>query len=765
MKKTTLKLFLCLVLSAIAALSLFACGNREQNPLDTDKNDGKTTQNTPDTKIPEGNGDKTENLPSREEFFAQDQLVIYPELPELVRRNFDYKVTVTQGGKSASIPVYNHTMEYDASDRAIGGDLYRRFSQFAFSGERVRVDIAVNRNFEYYSVIPSAKSFETEYHDGVISVYLDKPDYFGIRLDDDDNSILSVFADLPEYPGDIPQKDDPGVIWIEGWHDVDGGILYLNEEKTTLYIAPGAVLNSRLDIRGANSKVLGRGVILDPFENIYKLDIRNGGTETHGVMLCQLYSDGGEFDGPVLLDTRAYNLMTGSNVKVRNYKALSTMMTTDGITAGGKNSTFEHCWIYCADNALVISGAENHVYRDIALGTTCAAIFPQNDSVSITLENIYVFRSNDGIVTNRYNGGGKERKVNLTFRNLEAVDCINVPRFFQGGNMGLLKKTILFDGVSLPHMSGVTNPHKNSFKEFTDLLAQFTNPNDIFTENYQLTFNNLYVGGEAITDVSQVSIENDSQNTVSFTNDGKYTPVERITHRANYEGVGKVYIGSLLMAFNAEVIVEDNEFLLPAEEILKMLRSDKTPESTEKNGILYTTPSALLKAGAAESFEIKDGNLYLTPVYGGENLLLPDEGTISQISEAGCYKVDMVTEDNDGDYVYYLYDLRNYYTGGFSIMFTEEIKKYGAGEYEFRFRARGSSPLGITAAWKYDTIYTYTRQNNELSISTAWKDCSITLKVDEAMLESGEMFIVSVVGMGSAYEYFAVKELELVKTK
>ena len=196
-----------------------------------------------------------------------------------------------------------------------------------------------------------------------------------------------------------------------------------------------------------------------------------------------------------------------------------------------------------------------------------------------------------------------------------------------------------------------------------------------------------------------------------------------------------------------------------------MLRSDKSPENSEKNGILYTTPDALMKAGAAESFEIKDGNLYLTPIYGGENLLLPDEGTISQISEAGCYKVDMVTEDNDGDYVYYLYDLRNYYTGGFSVMFTEEIKKYGAGEYEFRFRARGSSPLGVNAAWKYDTTYTYTRENNELSLSTSWKDFSITLKVDEKLIESGEMFIVSVVGMGSAYEYFAVKELELVKTK
>ena len=196
-----------------------------------------------------------------------------------------------------------------------------------------------------------------------------------------------------------------------------------------------------------------------------------------------------------------------------------------------------------------------------------------------------------------------------------------------------------------------------------------------------------------------------------------------------------------------------------------MLRSDKTPESVEKNGISYTTPDALLKAGAAESCVIESGNLYITPVYGGENLLLPDKDTISQVSEAGCYKVDLVTEDNDGDYVYYLYDLRNYYTGGFSIMFTEEIKKYGAGEYEFRFRARGSSPTEISASWKYDTVYFYTTDKNALSLASSWKDYSITLRVDEKMLEECKMFTVSVIGMGTAYEYFSVKELELIKTK
>ncbi len=769
MKNTTIKVLLCLVLSAITALSLFACGKQEKDPpANIDVNGDGTTESTPDTSKPidtdpANPGGQEDDLPSKEEFYAQEQLVIYPELPEQIHRNYDYKVTVTQGTQTHAIPVYNHTMEYEVSDRSVGGDLYRRFSQFAFSGKQVRIDIKVNRDFEYYSVLPSAKNFKTEYNGGTISVYLDEPDYFGIRLDDDDNSILSVFADLPEYPGDIPAKNDPNTIWIEGWHDVDGGILYSTEENTHLYIAPGAVLNGRIDMRGAKSKITGRGIILDAFENIYKLDIRVGGTETHGIMLCQLYSDGGVFDGPILMDARCFNLMTGSNVTVRNYKALSSMMTTDGITAGGKNSTFEHCWIYCGDNAIVSSGAENHVYRDIALGTTCAALFPQNDSVNLFFEDIYVFRSNDGIINNRYNGGAKERQVEISYKNLDCVDCLNVNRFFQGGNMGTLKKTILFDGLSLPHMTGVTNPHKNNFTGYVDLLVQFTNANDIFTDNYHLTFNNLYIGGEVIIDVNQVTIDGDYNNTLTFTNDGTYTPVERIIHQVDHKGINRVYIGSYLLGLENEILVEDDlAFLLPTEEILSHLRSEKQPETVDR-GIPYSSPEALLEAGAIENFEIKDGNLYLTPVYNGENLLLPDDGVLPQICEAAAYKVDMVTEDNDGDYVYYLYDLRNYYTGGFSIMFTEEIRKYGAGKYEFTFRARGATSGGLDASWKYDTFYNYTKKANGLSISTGWKDYTITLTVDETMLETCEMFAVSIIGQGSPMEYFAVKELELVK--
>ena len=130
-----------------------------------------------------------------------------------------------------------------------------------------------NKDFSYYTVMPSAKNFETKYKDGVISVFLDKPDYFMIRLDEDDNSVLSVVADYPEYPGDIPTKGDPGVHWIEGWHETESGLYELTEPGAQLYVAPGAVLNARSVVSGEYSRVTGRGLLVDPFQNINKRDM------------------------------------------------------------------------------------------------------------------------------------------------------------------------------------------------------------------------------------------------------------------------------------------------------------------------------------------------------------------------------------------------------------------------------------------------------------------------------------------------------------
>ncbi|MBO5280060.1 MAG: hypothetical protein J6B55_02440, partial [Clostridia bacterium] len=104
MRNRTIKTLLCLILTAMAATFLFACGKPSENtpdtavrePLDSVSDTLESSRDESGSVPTEDEKDPFEGL-SREEFFEQKQLVIYRELPEGIIRNFDYKVTVTQG--------------------------------------------------------------------------------------------------------------------------------------------------------------------------------------------------------------------------------------------------------------------------------------------------------------------------------------------------------------------------------------------------------------------------------------------------------------------------------------------------------------------------------------------------------------------------------------------------------------------------------------------------------------------------------------------
>ena len=124
----------------------------------------------------------------------------------------------------------------------------------------------------------------------------------------------------------------------------------------------------------------------------------------------------------------------------------------------------------------------------------------------------------------------------------------------------------------------------------------------------------------------------------------------------------------------------------------------------------------------------------------------------------------MVVEGEDGDYTnsFYSNQAEGYYSSGFNIMFTEEIKKYGAGSYQFSFRLRAAGSATLNCCWRYDDAQKYTTVQTTTSAGSAWKTVTLTLEVTKQMLEN-ELFGVSVKGAGSPYEYFSVSDIELTK--
>ncbi|MBQ1345124.1 MAG: dockerin, partial [Kiritimatiellae bacterium] len=201
-------------------------------------------------------------------------VVVYPEYDARIERDYAYVVRVSQGPEKKRLVVYNHCEKSALTTRTRGGDVNRRFCEFAFDGGPVRVDIAVCEDVKSYAVFPSRLGLKSEFKNGVISVWVEKPAMFGIRLNDYDKTILSVFADAPEDAAKVPRKDDPGVMFVDGWTDAtaEDGVITVVPPLREVYIAPGAVLNARLVVKSKGAYVHGRGMILDPMSDIFRFD-------------------------------------------------------------------------------------------------------------------------------------------------------------------------------------------------------------------------------------------------------------------------------------------------------------------------------------------------------------------------------------------------------------------------------------------------------------------------------------------------------------
>ncbi len=481
------------------------------------------------------------------------ELVTYPEYPAAIERDWAYGVSVTQGGDTRNLVVYNHSEKSALTNRTRGGDVNRRFCEFAFSGEPVRVDIRVCEDVQSYKVFPSRLNLQSSFDrvNGVISVWLDAPHHFGIELNDYVKTILSVLVDEPEDPADIPSRNDPNVLYVEGWMDPPGpdGLIAISDQYSEVYIAPGAVLNARLRILKQGVRVHGRGMILDPFSDIFRYDQLNN--TASGVV--RVGAANTLLEDVKIVDARTYNyVVNANNVTCRNVKAVSAMMCSDGMTSGGRNFSMERAWLYVGDNALVVSGLTNEGrFRDITIGTSCKAIFPQGSNTGVTMENIDIFRCDEALIANVYNPqstNGIERTQSFFFKNISAVDSTLFARFFVGANMGTLPKTFGFENLAIPYSTGSDNwrligkTDGKPIRIYDDAGATYT------TGNYMLSITNLWVAGARSDGFAESQIANPTGVTVTVVNTVATPPIPAVPNRhvVNWTCPWKRYIGDSL---------------------------------------------------------------------------------------------------------------------------------------------------------------------------------------------------------------------------
>ena len=451
---------------------------------------------------------------------GEDRLVIYPDYPSAIERDGAYDVSVRQGETRRNLVVWNHCEKSVLAERTRGGDVNRRFCEFAFAGGPVTVDVAVREDVRCYKVFPARRRLRHSFRDGVVSVTLDRPCYFGIQLNDYDKTILSVFADAPERPEDVPAPGAAGVMRVSGWVDAKGadGVLDLPADVREVYLAPGSVLNARLKVRHPGVRLHGRGMVLDPMSDVFRYDqVQN---PSRG--LVAVHASGVTVEGVKLVDARTFNFTSWGDGNVfRDVKVMASMMCSDGFTNGGKGLLVENAWVYVGDNALVVSGVAGATYRDVAVGTSCKAVFPQNTNRGVRMEGIDVFRADEGVIANEYNGvlrrnnkwsemgTGLQRREpgpqdlahqaeEFLFDGLSAIDATYVGYVFRGRNMGTLPKTFTFRNLSVPHVPGRAGWRGIGQTNGVSVAVGNDPKRWLVTSNYTFSVTNLYLAGRRV---------------------------------------------------------------------------------------------------------------------------------------------------------------------------------------------------------------------------------------------------------------------------
>ncbi len=495
------------------------------------------------------------------EFFIDDvslsygnKLIIYPEYPDEVRRDYDFAVKVTQGEKSYDIPVYNAARQN--SSFSSNGDNYRRFSEFSFEGA-VTVEVECRFGCGAYTVLPSSKGVTATKSGGVVKFTLTEPGNYYVRMNDDDNVALAIFADPVET--EIPSENDPNVIYFKAGlnnspdYKLDSAGRLRVDEGKTVYLEPGALVMARPYVMGSNAKIMGRGSFMDP-----KMDRNNDWSFMCGINnnINAAY-DNNTFTNVTLqdvkiLDAHGFNITIRevNGLHINNVKVLSNQISTDGISIWApsgqdvENVLIENCFIYNSDDMNVYSQVKSITVRNCVFAASYRFLIPQNDIGTILFENIDIFKLETFL---RASASGEAAKWdNITFRNIHVEDAVGGMNYFiriQDGTSDT--KNITFENVSLP--------------------AKFTNGVLISnTQGVNLTFNNVYVGGKELTSASTAlslfgKYSVCSGNTVKFgtsfdKNLAKAGSFQAVKGDKNWQGSMRVVIGEADTLAPAKVV-------------------------------------------------------------------------------------------------------------------------------------------------------------------------------------------------------------------
>ncbi len=661
-------------------------------------------------------------------------LIIYPEHDELLPRNYDYEIEVSQGDKSYKIPVYDSARAPSSFTQTIT-NRHSRFSEFAFEGE-VTVKIKVNLPVQNYVLMPTINGIDSTFDNGVITFKLNKPQTVILRLNEDTLTQFAIFAEAPET--DVPDENDENVIYVKpGLNNCEDLEIDENAQFTIpagkhLYLAPGALITARLNVAGSNTKISGRGAVIDP-----RTDRTGSGYMINNQAPEDASWENISISGIRLLDAHGFNVANRNikNSHIDGIKILSNQISSDGISFWGEeneNNLVENCYIENDDDNFVLNSVKSVHIRNCILSDTHAFVIPQGKVGDILVEDCVLIQSASFLKSWVATSNPSNQWDSVVLRNIHAEDAVKVNYVISMRELNEGVKNVTLENIALPRDSVTT----------------------IWTwEVPTITFNinNMFINEKEVRDSSSFETYNIGEDTTinfgtSFDrNAAKVGTYSKMKKTVSYAGAPRVYVGGYETPNSACAPFEkDGEIYLPAVTTLNELDFDaeyKNGTLTFKNGegentmrvnsnrmsyighthtlsnpLIEENGCAMIPASVLKKYGYsvtKSGNNFVVqPKNNGQNLI--HEGDFENV--ANTLFTDLVEQQSGLDNIYTTYwnafnhgkvkltnkdahtgnhALRvqqptstNIGEGGVAQWIGDDIQKFGAGTYRVEFWAR-----------------------------------------------------------------------------
>lgn len=679
-------------------------------------------------------------------FAAEGELIIYPEYPTVLPRNYDYEVEVSQNGETHAIPVYGTGRIDDSFSGAKLTD--RRFCEFAFEGE-VTIRIRPRNNMSKYVITPTNRQIDSTYSNGWVEFKITKPQTLVFRMNDDVELDLAIFADAPQT--NVPDKNaedvmyfDAGLNNCEKYTPTDTGVFVIPENIKHVYLAPGALVVSRIGIEHSDLTISGPGAFLDPHTDRAGSEgmMYTRGTETERVKNVTL-------DGFKLLDSHSFNLTNRytENLHIKNIKILSNQISTDGISFFGGvenchiDPLVEDVYISCNDDNFVAGGVSNLTIKNVITNESHALLIVTQNTKNVVLDGATVLRPNSIYKYWGENYYGKKQYhdwPSVTLKNIYAEDMI-------GGNSIIATLRDLEGDLNVTYENCTFPGKDNGYKSY------FWTYN-ISTLN--ITFKNCFIAGQPFSNTANVddyTFWGEGTNTISFGNSfdkaaanvGYHKQMEKTV---SHTGDKKVYVGGYEMPNMAVAPFTENGVTYVDADVLSELGyqtnfSDGVFTAKGNDGVVKFTANATKGSiygtnvklphktagnnwGVAISLEtlkllgfdasVSNGNVKVTPTNNSVNLLEDtdfDNHVNPFIPNLTMSEYDWFYTNHFNAFKYGKYQLtsKNPYSGKYSLYLkagvgaTEtgvaqyvypDFCKYGAGTYRLEFYAKMGKNLG-----------------------------------------------------------------------